>query len=243
MYPTLLRIGNLEVTSFGVLVAVAAIVGLALFRRELRASRLPLAATDAGAIGVIGGLIGAKFLWVIEHAGEAAMSDLLLSRGGLSWYGGLIGGLGAGIGFIAIRRWPIAPTLAAAAPALAFGQMIGRIGCFLVGDDYGHPSDLPWAVAFPEGLPPTTVPVHPTQLYEAMGLGLLGYLLLRWRHRGVSDAAILGRYLVSAGLLRFLIEFLRVNEPLAFGVSVAHIVSMVAIALGVVLLAAPGGTR
>ena len=243
MYPTLLRIGNLEVTSFGVLVAVAAIVGLALFRRELRVSRLPLAATDAGAIGVIGGLLGAKLLWVIEHAGEAAMSDLLLSRGGLSWYGGLIGGLGAGIGFIAIRRWPIAPTLAAAAPALAFGQMIGRIGCFLVGDDYGHPSDLPWAVAFPEGLPPTTVPVHPTQLYEAMGLGLLGYLLLRWRLRGVSDAGILGRYLVSAGLLRFLIEFLRVNEPLAFGVSVAHIVSMVAIALGVMLLAAPGGTR
>jgi phosphatidylglycerol---prolipoprotein diacylglyceryl transferase len=243
MYPTLLRIGNLEVTSFGVLVAVAAIVGLAVFRRELRASRLPLAATGAGAIGVIGGLIGAKFLWVIEHAGEAAMSDLLLSRGGLSWYGGLIGGLGAGLGFIAIRRWPVAPTLAAAAPALAFGQMIGRIGCFLVGDDYGRPSKLPWAVAFPEGLPPTTVPVHPTQLYEALGLSLLGYLLLRWRHRGVSDAGILGRYLVSAGLLRFLIEFLRVNEPLAFGVSVARIVSMVAIALGVMLLAAPGGTR
>ena len=243
MYPTLLRIGSFEVTSFGVLVAVGAVVGVGLFRRELRASRLPVAASDAGIIGVIGGLIGAKVLWVIEHAGEATLSELLLSRGGLSWYGGLIGGLGAGLGFIAIRRWPIAPTLAAAAPALAFGQMIGRIGCFFVGDDYGRPSDLPWAVAFPEGLPPTTVPVHPTQVYEAIGLGLLGYLLLRWRHRGVSDAGILGRYLVSAGLLRFSIEFLRVNERVALGLSVAHFVSMVAIALGVTLLAAPDGTR
>jgi phosphatidylglycerol---prolipoprotein diacylglyceryl transferase len=145
---------------------------------------------------VIGGLIGAKFPWVIEHAGEAALSDLLLSRGGPSWYGGLIGGLGAGLGFIAIRRWPNAPTLAAAAPALAFGQMIGRVGCFLVGDDYGGPSNLPWAVAFPEGQPPTTVPVHPTQLYEAAGLGVLGLLLLRWRRQGVPDTDILGRYLV-----------------------------------------------
>jgi phosphatidylglycerol:prolipoprotein diacylglycerol transferase len=133
MYPTLFRIGSFEVTSFGVLVAVGAVVGVGLFRRELRGSRLPLAASDAGIVGVIGGLIGAKVLWVIEHAGEAAISELLFSRGGLSWYRGLIGGLGAGLGFIAIRRWPIAPTLAAAAPALACGQMFGRLGCFVVG--------------------------------------------------------------------------------------------------------------
>jgi prolipoprotein diacylglyceryltransferase len=79
MYPTLFRIGSFEVTSFGVLVAVGAVVGVGLFRRELRASRLPLAASDAGIVGVIGGLIGAKVLWVIEHAGEAAISELLFS--------------------------------------------------------------------------------------------------------------------------------------------------------------------
>ena len=62
-----------------------------------------------------------------------------------------------------------------------FVHLFGRIGCFLVGDDYGTPSNLPWAVAFPEGLPPTTVAVHPTQLYEAVGLAVLGWLLLRWR--------------------------------------------------------------
>ena len=73
------------------------------------------------------------------------------------------------------------PALAAAAPALAVGHAIGRIGCFLVGDDYGRPSDLPWSVAFPEGLPPTSVRVHPTQLYEAAALAVVAWALIRWR--------------------------------------------------------------
>jgi phosphatidylglycerol:prolipoprotein diacylglycerol transferase len=236
MYPVLFRIGSFEVTSFGVMVAVAALVGLWLFRRELQRSGLPLDAADAGIVGVIGGLVGAKLLWTVEHASEGPISELLLSRGGLSWYGGLIGGVGAGLAYIVLKGWPIVPTLSAATPALAFGHLIGRIGCFLVGDDYGTPSNLPWAVAFPEGLPPTTVPVHPTQLYEATGLGLLGWLLVRWRRSGVRDTIVLGRYLVGAGTLRFVIEFVRVNERVALGLSVAHLVSLVAIALGTGML-------
>jgi phosphatidylglycerol:prolipoprotein diacylglycerol transferase len=207
-----------------------------LFRRELRRSGLPLDAADAGVVGVIGGLVGAKLLWTIEHAGDAPISELLFSRGGLSWYGGLVGGVGAGLAYIVLKGWPIVPTLAAATPALAFGHLIGRIGCFLVGDDYGTRSNLPWAVAFPEGLPPTTVPVHPTQLYEAIGLGFLGWLLVRWRRRGVPDAIVLGRYLIGAGTLRFVIEFIRVNKRVVLGLSVAHVVSLVAIALGIGML-------
>ena len=216
--------------------AVGALVGMWLFRRELRWSELPLAAVDAGIYGVVGGLLGAKLLWTIEHFGEGPLSELLFSRGGLSWYGGLIGGVGAGLSYIAFKGWPIAQILAAATPALAFGHLIGRIGCFLVGDDYGQPSTLPWAVAFPEGLPPTTVPVHPTQLYEAIGLALLGWWLLRSRRSTVPATVVLGRYLIGAGGLRFIIEFIRVNERVAFGLSVAHLVSLAAIGLVVSML-------
>ena len=238
MYPVLFRIGSFEVTSFGVMVAIAALVGVWLLRREVGRSGLPLDARDAGVVGGVGGLVGAKLLWTLEHAHEAPVSELLFSRGGLSWYGGLIGGVGTGLAYIAIKRWPIVPTLAAATPALAFGHLIGRIGCFLVGDDYGVPSNVPWAVAFPEGLPPTAVPVHPTQLYEAIGLAVLGWLLLRWRRRGERDPILLGRYLVGAGTLRFAVEFIRVNERVAFGLSVAHFVSLAAIAVGAALLVA-----
>jgi phosphatidylglycerol---prolipoprotein diacylglyceryl transferase len=236
VYPVLFRIGSFEVTSFGVMLALAALVGLWLYRRELRRSGLPLDASDAGVVGVIGGLLGAKLLWTVEHASDGSITELLFSRGGLSWYGGLIGGVGAGLAYIVVKRWAVVSILAAATPALAFGHLIGRIGCFLVGDDYGTPSTLPWAVAFPEGLPPTTVPVHPTQLYEAIGLGLLGWLLLRWRRSGVRDTIVLGRYLVGAGTLRFVIEFIRVNQRVAFGLSVAHFISLVAIAVGICVL-------
>ena len=181
MYPVLFRIGSFEVTTFGVMVAVAALTGLWLFRRELAREGLPVEAADAGIVGVFGGLLGAKLLWTFEHAGEAPLTELLFSRGGLSWYGGLVGGVGAGLVYIKMYHWPVVRVVAAATPALAFGHLLGRIGCFLVGDDYGLPTDLPWGVAFPQGLPPTDVPVHPTQLYEAIGLGVLGWLLLRWR--------------------------------------------------------------
>ena len=96
MYPVLIRIGTFEITSFGAMVALAALVGLWLFRRELQRSGLPLDAADAGIVGVLGGLAGAKLLWTIEHSAEAPITELLFSRGGLSWYGGLMGGVGAG---------------------------------------------------------------------------------------------------------------------------------------------------
>lgn len=84
MYPVLFRIGSFEVTRFGVMVAIAALAGLWLFRRELRRSGLPEFASDAAVWGLFGGLAGAKLLWVAEHAGEAAFTDLLFARGGLS---------------------------------------------------------------------------------------------------------------------------------------------------------------
>src|SRR5688572_32877066 len=124
MFPVLFRIGSFEITSFGVMVAFGALAGLWLFRRELMRAGSPPEAADAGVVGVIGGLIGAKLLWTIEHAGEGPVADLLLSRGGLSWYGGLIGGVGAGLAYMVKRGWPIVPTVAAATPALALGHLL-----------------------------------------------------------------------------------------------------------------------
>ena len=108
------------------MVAVAALVGLWLFRRELRQAGLPV---DAGIVGVIGGLLGAKLLWTVEHATKGPISELLVSRGGLSWYGGLIGGVGTGLAHIVLKGWPVVSALAAATFALAFGHLLGRIGC------------------------------------------------------------------------------------------------------------------
>ena len=218
------------------LVAVGAFVGLWLLRREARRSGLPDAVVDVGLAGVIGGLAGAKLLWALEHAGEEPFLSLLTARGGMSWFGGFAGGLGAGLWMMRRSRLRPLAVLAAATPALAVGHAIGRIGCFLVGDDYGKPTTLPWGVAFPEGLPPTVVPVHPAQLYEAVPLVALAALLIRLRRAKASDQMVLGLYLVIAGLLRFAIEFVRVNERVVGGLSVAHVASLAVTAAGVALL-------
>lgn len=239
MYPVLFRIGSFEITSFGVLVAIGALAGIWIFQRELARRSLPEAGVDAGIAGVIGGLVGAKLLWTVEHVayGFGPVSELLFSRGGMSWFGGLFGGVAAGLWMLRRRGIPLMAGLAAAAPGLALGHGIGRIGCFLVGDDYGRPTDLPWGVAFPQGLPPTDVPVHPTQLYELALLLPLAWLLIRWRRQGVADVIVFGRYLLLAGVIRFVIEFVRVNEPVAGPFTLAQLIAGGVAVAGMTLLA------
>jgi len=236
MYPTIFRIGIFDVTSFGVMVAIGALVGLWVFGRELARSGLPTSGSDAAMAGVFGGLAGAKLLWVAEHVGEEPFRDLLFSRGGMSWFGGFAGGVLTALIFMWRMRLPIVPMLAASTPALAIGHAIGRIGCFLVGDDYGRPSSLPWAVAFPKGLPPTDVPVHPTQLYEMAALFIVAWLLIRWRRRGVPDAIVVGRYLVLVGAIRFAIEFIRVNQRLVGPFTLAHMIAAALAIVGLMVL-------
>jgi phosphatidylglycerol:prolipoprotein diacylglycerol transferase len=224
-----------------VLVAIATLTGLWILGRELRRSGLPPSAIDAAVAGVVGGLAGAKLLWTAEHFGEEPFLDLVLSRGGMSWFGGFAGGVLAGLLVMQWKRLPKLAVVAAATPALAIGHAIGRIGCFLVGDDYGRPTQLPWGVAFPEGLPPTLVPVHPTQLYEAALLVPLALLLLRWRRQGRPDRMVVGAYLLLAGAIRFAVEFLRVDVRVLGPLSVAHIASLAVmiVGAGMVLMAAP----
>jgi len=243
VYPVLFRIGSFDITSFGVMVALGALAGLLVFRNELRRAQLPDSAVDAAVYGLVGGLVGAKLLYVFEHLRESSFWALALDRGGMSWFGGFVGGVLAGLLMIRLKRWPTLAVLAAATPALAVGQMLGRIGCFLVGDDYGRPTTLPWGVAFPEGLPPTIDRVHPTQLYEAVFLALLTWALIRWRRGGMPDKIVLGRYLVLAGAFRFALEFVRVNVRIAGPFTVAHIFALLIVLVGIAVLAWPSAAR
>jgi phosphatidylglycerol:prolipoprotein diacylglycerol transferase len=155
----------------------------------------------------------------------------------MSWYGGFVGGVLAGLAMVAWQRLPLMATLSAAAPALTLGHAVGRIGCFLVGDDYGRPTSLPWGIAFPDGLPPTTARVHPTQLYEAAALFVMTAVLIRLRRGGAGSRAVFGTYLVAAGVVRFSIELVRVNVVVLAGMTTAQLFSIGLVIAGAALLA------
>jgi phosphatidylglycerol:prolipoprotein diacylglycerol transferase len=137
-------------------------------------------------------------------------------------------------------------TLDLAAPAAAIGYGIGRIGCFLSGDGcYGlviRPVHLlffsfrPWGMSFPKGLEPVFVPVYPTPLYEMAAAFLIcGWLWWRGgKPRGTGDLA--GEYLVLAGIARFLVEFIRRNPKVLWGLTDAQLASAVAVVAGIVLI-------
>jgi phosphatidylglycerol:prolipoprotein diacylglycerol transferase len=255
IYPFKFQLGFLEITGYGLMMMVAFLMGGWLIALELKRRGFSEDyAADMIAAAVIGGIVGAK-LWYVAVAQDAGA---LFSRGGLVWYGGFIGGTTA----VILNGWrlkvPLRWTMQLAAPALAAAYALGRVGCFLVNDDYGRPTDLPWAVKFPQGLPPSTaasmeqlfgipvapgtdpssvLAVHPTQIYEA--IIMLGAFMLLWSLRKARRPVgwIFGLYLVIAGIERFLIEILRAKDDRFLGpFTLAQLTSVVLIAVGIWIL-------
>jgi phosphatidylglycerol---prolipoprotein diacylglyceryl transferase len=233
MYPVLFHIGNFPISTFGLMMATAFLVGSAITARRMKEVGLdPDLATTLLVYVMLGGILGSKLYFAIDVSIREGrpFASLLFARDGITWYGGLI--LGTVIGSIGARIHgvSIVQMMNCVAPAVAVGQAIGRVGCFLVGDDYGKVSDLPWAVAFPLGAPPTDpgVRVHPTQIYEILWLLPVAFVL--WKRRDRSPF-LFGEYLIANGIGRLAIETLRVNPRVLFGLTEPQIVG-IALILG-----------
>lgn len=233
-----------DIPTFGLMLWLAAVAGGLVMERSFRRAKISADAIGMVAVTVIAGIIGAKLWHVIDTPSEFRQQgwSVLWDTGGFAWFGGLVFGISALV--IQGIRAKIGGLriLDLAAPAAAFGYGIGRIGCFLSGDGcYGKPTHLPWGMAFPHGIEPVFVPVHPTPLYELAGGLLIGTWL--WIRAGRKRAgkplptgAILGEYLVLTGLARFCVEFLRRNPAFIWGMSNAQVASIGCVIAGVVLL-------
>lgn len=231
MKPVLLDLGVLELTSYGVSKVLAAVVAGVLLGRELRRhGRDPEAAYGLVLAAVAGGFVGAKLYYLLEHADNLSLRSF--GGSGFTWFGGFVGGALATA--LAARRRAISFSLVAgmAAAPLAFAYGVGRLGCLLAGDGtYGTPTDLPWAMSFPNGTVPTLQEVHPTPLYEALAAFAIGALLWRLRRR-LSPLALFGLYAVLMGLARFLVEFVRLNDGVLLGLSQPQLWSLVLVLFG-----------
>ncbi len=271
MYPELISLdlpvlGHFTITSFGVMMAIAFLAGYQVIRVELRrCGKDEILAGDILLGALIGGILGAKLYYMLLNWPLTVRDPIgmLTSRSGLVWYGGFIGGLLGAIWAVRRRGQPVAELADISAPALALAYGLGRIGCFLVGDDYGRPTDSWVGVAFPNGAPPSTagnlrrgfgvdipadipdgqiLSVYPTQLFET-GISLLIFFIL-WRLRFKDRRAgwLFSLWLVLAGVERFVIEFFRAKDDRFFGaLSLAQVISIGLMVVGLWLMRHLGG--
>ena len=236
-----IHLGPLTLQTFGICFALAFIAAGAVVGRRLEEWGKPVDwAYEMLLAGLLGGVIGARADFLIQHADQFADDPLgnIFSGAGLVWYGGAIGGAIAVAAWAAWRGMLGLSLLDLAAAPLAVGYAIGRIGCQVSGDgDYGQAWDGPWAMAYPDGTEPTTTPVHPTPIYETLSMGIVAIVL--WRHRDRFVPGVLfALYLVLAGLERLLVEFIRRNDEVVAGLTQPQLISIAMIVAGGVWIAA-----
>lgn len=266
MHPVLFRfpdslplIGGYSVNSFGVMLYLAFVVGGFVWQAELNRKGLRGdKAWDLVLLALVGGLVGAKLYWVLWNFDllRADPFGTLFSGAGLTWYGGFF--LGLFLVWLGLRKakLPLGPSFDALAVAMPLSIAIGRVGCFLAGDDYGRPTGSSVGIAFPEGYPPTrvdvlesrygitvdpelvqrfgeVVPVHPTQLYEvAVSLAVFGVVFAFRNHvhrAGWLFALWVGLY----GIQRFAMEIFRIKEDRIFFDTIT-IAQLLSVLLGIV---------
>ncbi len=271
MYPVIYDFGNINIfgfefnpviNSYGFMLMMAFYTCYYFLNKDLK--RLGYDSNLSGDIvfaAAVGGILGSKIYYLIENFDRviADPTGMIFSGAGLVFLGGLMGGT-LGVTFVINKNNLSWITFAdIVAPLLILGYAIGRIGCFLVGDDYGLPTHLPWGIEFPNGLPPSTysifqtyypwvnldnfepgvLSVHPTPIYETIIGGLIFYYLYQKRTSVTIVGSLFFTYLILAGTERFIVEFLRVNEKYFIGLSGAQVISILMITIGAWFLMHP----
>jgi phosphatidylglycerol---prolipoprotein diacylglyceryl transferase len=236
MYPYI-HLGPLTIGTFGLMLWLAAVCAGYVLHLNFQRFHVEADAISVVAFVTVLGVIGAKLWHVLEDPEMLIHSPVatLFDRAGFAWYGGLIAGILTLMWQGRAAKVGAFGMLDLAAPAAAVGYGVGRIGCLTSGDgDYGIPTNLPWGMSFPHGLVPTVQRVHPTPVYELIGALIIAAIL--WKRGRRNPGEITGEYLVLSGLARFLVEFIRINPRIYFGMSNAQVASVGSMVIGILLI-------
>ena len=243
MHKIAFELGPLTVHWYGVLVAAGFLAGLwTASRRGVRDGIAGETVVDIGPWLIAGAIVGARMLYVLsywreEFAPKPWWEIFMLRRGGLVFYGGLVGSSLACIWFTRVKKLPLWKVADILAPSIALGQAFGRLGCLMTGCCYGRPTALPWAIHFPKDDGSKGLGVHPTQIYESL-IDLCLYAALAWLYRRKKfDGQVFAAYLICYAALRSFVEFFRGDYPVLYGgfATPAHLASVGIFAAGVVL--------
>jgi phosphatidylglycerol:prolipoprotein diacylglycerol transferase len=234
MHPILFHIGPFTIFSYGAMLAVAIVVCAALMSKD--AAREGIAREivfDLMFWCVLWGILGARLFYILLNFSYFAANPIdvvMLQQGGLAWQGGFIGGTIAGILFVRRRKLPLRKMMDLTAPYIALGQAFGRIGCFFNGCCYGRHAD--WGIYFPVH----NDRLHPTQLYETVGLFIIFLILKFVKKQPHAAGRIFALYFCLAAMERFIVEFFRADhEGTWFGLSLFQYISLGIFAVGIIL--------
>lgn len=232
------------------MMALAFLAGLWTARLRARRENIPGdTIADLTLWLMAGAILGARAVyvttyWRTEFADQPLSEIFMIQHGGLVYYGGLIGATLAGMIYLRWKKLPLWKTADVIAPSIALGSVFGRIGCLLNGCCYGRACALPWAIRFPPdeantGVP-TGVPLHPTEIYDAL-LNLVLYVFLAWLFRRKKfDGQIFATYLILYAVFRGIVEYFRGDYPpdhIHFGLTSAQLVSVPIFIAGLALAA------
>ncbi|MCL4539262.1 MAG: prolipoprotein diacylglyceryl transferase [Bacteroidetes bacterium] len=257
--PVLFKIGPVKVYSYGLTMGIAFLVANYVLVREFKRRGFGADfANQVTILAVVLGLAGSRILSLIENWGDFLKDPIgmALATGGLTWYGGFILALVVIAWVIRRKKLRFLSVADAVAPALLLGYGIGRIACHVSGDgDYGIPTKLPWGVdyahgvappsiafrympqieaRYPGGIVPNNILCQPTPLYEFLACVGLFFILWKLRKKMEPAGTLFMLYLVFAGAERFLVEFIRLNPRLLFGLSEAQIWSIPMMIVGLI---------
>jgi phosphatidylglycerol:prolipoprotein diacylglycerol transferase len=244
MYPKLLEIGPITLYTFGAMMGLGFLVAGFLTGKEMERRGLDgEIASNLLLFAAIGGIVGSR-VWAIANDWQNFIQSPLsglLSGAGFVWYGGLVGGTLCVSAVILKNGLPWLRTVDCIAPGMVLAQAIGRIGCHLAGDgDWGQITDAAWGVAYTNAIIgwnyPAGVTVHPTPLYECAAYTAVFAILWSLRRRPWPDGNIFWLYLILAPGARLLVEFVRINPPVLFGLTQAQLFSLLLMSIGALML-------
>ncbi len=231
MHPILFKIGPFELYTYGALLAIAFLAAIYLAAKQAEREGLnPEFASDMGIVVILSSIVGARLFFILFYDLQNTLNNpaglFKLRQTGLVFYGGLIFAVAAGLAYSKMKKVSLPVVLDIAAPSIAIGQAIGRIGCLMSGCCYGRATQVSWAVT----LPYLGHPTHPTQIYESLTMLVIFLGLIWFRKRKTRNGQVAWLYLVMYASARFVIEFYRGDNPqILMGLTVSQVISLVAL--------------